>query len=426
MDAKGFLVTQLRLFLLTALLASCTTSAPTPTPAVTQPNPTPTTLQPTSTGVESSVPTPAAATSGPAATPEASAPPGATPPAPETIAPPDPACCRLETVVDGFARPVLVTHAGDDRLFIVDQPGVISVLAPGGDPQIFLDIQGVVGDRANEQGLLGLAFHPEYDSTGVFFVNYTDTNGDTVVARYSVSADPNRADPDSETRLFTVDQPYPNHNGGHLAFGPDGLLYIGMGDGGSAGDPLGRAQNPEVLLGKMLRLDVDDPNAQPEIWAMGLRNPWRYSFDRETGDLFIGDVGQGDWEEIDYVAAPLPAAGPNFGWNILEGTHRYSTFGDVAGLTGPVAEYAQSQGGCSVTGGYVYRGQALPALRGNYFFGDYCTGFVWSLTPIENDLWDREMFMRTGVQISSFGEDAAGELYVVDHGGSVLKLVESN
>ncbi|HLF02679.1 MAG TPA: PQQ-dependent sugar dehydrogenase, partial [Anaerolineales bacterium] len=349
--------------------------------------------------------------------------PPATPtPAPPIIAPPDPFCCTLTPIARGLIRPTYLTHAGDDRLFILEQRGLIDVLVDG-QMQTFLDLQPLVGSRANEQGLLGLAFHPNYATNGLFFINYTDKNGDTVVARYTVSADPNRADPDSAKTLFHVEQPYPNHNGGNLAFGPEGLLYIGLGDGGSAGDPAGNGQNPETPLGKMLRLNVDIDGAQPEIWATGLRNPWRYSFDRLTGALFIGDVGQGDWEEIDFVPAPLPGAGPNFGWNILEGTHRYSTFGDVTGLTGPIAEYSHSEGGCSVTGGYVYRGAALPALQGNYFFSDYCSGIIWSLTPNSQGQWDSAVFMETGYNISSFGEDARGELYVVDHAGAIYRLI---
>jgi glucose/arabinose dehydrogenase len=329
----------------------------------------------------------------------------------------------LIPIIKDLVRPVALTNAGDERLFVVEQRGVISVVENDA-PQTFLDLQAIVGDEANEQGLLGLAFHPDYANTGRFYVNYTDNNGDTVVAEYHVSPDdPNQADPESARTLFTVAQPYPNHNGGDLAFGSDGLLYIGLGDGGSAGDPRGNGQNPAILLGKMLRLNVEDVGAQPEIWALGLRNPWRFSFDRETGDLFIGDVGQGDWEEVDYVAAPLPEFGPNFGWNILEGTHRYSSVGDPADLTGPIAEYSHAEGGCAVTGGYVYRGSALPSLRGNYFFGDYCTGTIWSLTPNDLGLWDSAIFLQTDLTISSFGEDAVGELYVVSHAGTIFKLV---
>jgi len=337
---------------------------------------------------------------------------------------PNNACCGLQLVADGLYRPTLVTHAGDDRLFILEQSGQIRVVVNGQLlKQPFLDIDNLVNDRSNEQGLLGLAFHPDYAQNGQFFVNYTDAKGDTVVARYTVSAAPNAADPASAETLFTVDQPYPNHNGGNLVFGPDGLLYVGMGDGGSAGDPQGNGQNPYSYLGKMLRVDVDKTPIQPLIWALGLRNPWRFSFDRATGDLFIGDVGQGDWEEIDSVpASALAEPGPNFGWNIFEGTHRYSD-GPADLVVPPIAEYSHAEGGCSVTGGYVYRGADLPELTGNYFFADYCSGIIWSLTPAADGTWERNVFMQTGFTISSFGEDVDGELYVVDHGGAVYRLV---
>ena len=410
-------MTRLRLFFLIATLTACSVfSNPIPTPLATKAPPT----VPLSTAapIESSAP--------PATEPVTAPPATETPsPAPASIAPPDPACCTLVPFVSGLRRPVLVTYAGDERLFTLEQRGRVRLITADGqlldDP--FLDVSGLIDVQANEQGLLGLAFHPNYVSNGYFYINYTNLNGDTVVARYIVSSDPYRADPDSAEVLITIDQPYANHNGGGIVFGPDGLLYIGMGDGGSAGDPEGNGQNPEALLGKMLRLYVDTEGTPPEIWALGLRNPWRFSFDRLTGDLFIGDVGQGDWEEIDYVAAPLPPPGINFGWNILEGTHRYSTFGDVAGLTGPIAEYAQSEGGCSVISGYVYRGGALPSLTGNYFFGDYCTGIIWSLTPNAQGAWDRAVFMDTDYTLSSFGEDVNGELYVVDHtGGTIYRL----
>ena len=410
-------MTRLRLFFLIATLTACSVfSNPIPTPLATEAPPT----VPLSTAapIESSAP--------PATEPVTAPPATETPsPAPASIAPPDPACCTLVPFVSGLRRPVLVTYAGDERLFTLEQRGRVRLITADGqlldDP--FLDVSGLIDVQANEQGLLGLAFHPNYARNGHFYINYTDLNGDTVVARYIVSSDPYRADPDSAEVLLTIGQPYANHNGGGIVFGPDGLLYIGMGDGGSAGDPEGNGQNPEALLGKMLRLDVDTEGTPPEIWAMGLRNPWRFSFDRLTGDLFIGDVGQGDWEEIDYVAAPLPPPGINFGWNILEGTHRYSTFGDVAGLTGPIAEYAQSEGGCSVISGYVYRGGALPSLTGNYFFGDYCTGIIWSLTPNAQGAWDRAVFTDTDYTLSSFGEDVNGELYVVDHiGGTIYRL----
>jgi len=261
-------------------------------------------------------------------------------------------------------------------------------------------------------------------------------NGDTAVVRYSVSADPNRADPASAKVILQVNQPFANHNGGHLVFGPDGYLYIGLGDGGSGGDPQGNGQNLNALLGKMLRIDIDhgDPyaipldnpfvgrsDARPEIWAYGLRNPWRYSFDRATGDLYIADVGQNAYEEVDFQPVDSQG-GENYGWNKYEGFHQYGG-GPTDGLTMPVAEYAHAIGGCSVTGGYVYRGPSLPALSGVYLYGDYCSGQVWALYRAASD-WENVALLNASVLISSFGEDEAGELYLLDHGGgAVYQLV---
>ena len=284
---------------------------------------------------------------------------------------------KARPVVTGVANPVAITHAGDGsgRLFITLQGGQI-IIYDGTQvlPTPFLDITSLVS-AGGERGLLGTAFHPSYANNGMLFVNYTDINGDTVIARYTVSVNPNLADPNSAFILLTITQPFGNHNGGQLQFGPDGYLYIGMGDGGSGGDPLNNGQDIHTLLGAMLRLDVDHgmPYAIPpgnpyvfsdgldEIWAIGLRNPWRFSFDRETGDLYIGDVGQNLWEEIDYHAAGTPG-GVNFGWRCREGTHDYSFFGDclTAELTDPIAEYSRAEGR-SVTGGFVYRGLAYPA-----------------------------------------------------------------
>jgi glucose/arabinose dehydrogenase len=287
-----------------------------------------------------------------------------------------------------------------------------------------------------ERGLLGMAFHPNYSDNGWFFVNYTDMNGDTMVARYTVLADdPNRADPTSAEVILQVDDPYPNHNGGHLAFGLDGYLYIGLGDGGSAGDPHGNGQNTGVLLGKMLRLDlngalpyqipadnpfVEDDAFRPEIWAFGLRNPWRYTFDRATGDLYIADVGQYLWEEIDFQPADS-AGGENYGWSALEGSHSFSGANPPPNAIMPIAEYSHTDG-CSVTGGYVYRGEGLPELEGAYFFGDWCSGITWTTRRDSEGRWQTSVFMNTGRQISSFGEDVSGELYLVDHQGAVLRL----
>jgi glucose/arabinose dehydrogenase len=349
--------------------------------------------------------------------------------------PPDPNAYALRRIVSGLERPVYLTHAGDTtgRLFVVEQSGRIRILQNGAllaDP--FLDLTDLVNDSGNEQGLLGLAFHPDYAANGLFFVNYTDANGDTAVVRYSVSADPNRADPASAKMILQVAQPFPNHNGGDLAFGPDGYLYIGLGDGGSAGDPQGNGQNLKALLGKLLRIDVNPgdpygippdnpfvghPEARPEIWAYGLRNPWRYSFDRATGDLYIADVGQNAYEEIDYQPAGSQG-GENYGWNFMEGAHPFKGQAP-AGLTAPVAEYSHQVGGCSVTGGYVYRGPSLPALNGVYLYGDYCSGQVWALYR-SGSSWENVALLNAFFTISSFGEDANGEVYVLDHGGGAV------
>lgn len=351
---------------------------------------------------------------------------------------PDPAGVRLVEVVGGFSRPVLVTHAGDasGRLFIVEQYGRIWIYADGALlPQPFLDVADRISTRGNEQGLLGLAFHPDYETNGLFFINYTDRDGATAVVRYRVSADDaNRADPASAALILQIAQPYRNHNGGHIAFGPDGCLYIGMGDGGSAGDPQGSGQNPAALLGKMLRIDVnaepyaipaDNPfvNAAgfaPEIWALGLRNPWRFSFDRATGDLYIADVGQNAIEEVNFQPAGS-SGGENYGWNFLEGTRVYSRAAAPAGLTAPFFEYPHPEG-CSVTGGYVYRGERLPDLQGVYLFGDYCSGMVYASRRDEAGIWQTVRWLSTNESISSFGEDEAGDLYLVGHAGSIFRF----
>lgn len=347
---------------------------------------------------------------------------------------------QWEELVSGFARPLLVMGANDgtNRLFIVEQGGTIQVMVDGQlQPQPFLDVSGLVSTDANERGLLGLAFHPEYQENGQFFINYTDVNGDTVVARYTVlESNPNIADPSSASFVIQIDQPYPNHNGGNLAFGPDGYLYIGMGDGGSQGDPQYNGQNPQTLLGKILRLDIDsaepyappvdnpfatDRSFAPEVWALGLRNPWRFTFDRLTGDLYIADVGQNQWEEVNFQ--PAGEGGLNYGWNIMEASKRYSGEPVKEGLTDPFTEYSHAEGGCSITGGYVYRGSALPALNGVYLYGDYCSGLIWSSFRDAAGSWQTNLFMDTDYSISSFGQDDDGELYLVNQGGTILKLV---
>jgi glucose/arabinose dehydrogenase len=350
---------------------------------------------------------------------------------------------KLQLIVSGLSSPLYLTAPSGDlsRLFVVEQTGGIRIIKDGALlPTPFLDISTKI-TAGGEQGLLGLAFDPDYASTGRFVVHYTDTNGDTHLSQFTVSNDPDVADPASEQIILTADQPYNNHNGGQVLFGPDGMLYLGLGDGGSEGDPQGRGQDLSDLLGSILRLDVrstspysvppDNPfvgqaGVQPEVWSYGLRNPWRFSFDRTTGDLYIGDVGQDSFEEVDVApAAAGSGKGLNFGWNIMEGTHCYNASTcNQSGLTLPVLEYPHSEG-CSVTGGYVYRGSVIPALQGLYFFGDYCQGTVRSFryqggSATELTDWPT---LRPGGSITSFGEDAAGELYVVIQSGSVFKIV---
>ncbi len=355
----------------------------------------------------------------------------------------------LEEIASGVTRPLYVTTAGDGsgRLFVVEQGGLIWIVQDGAVLETpFLDVSDLITPSAlsgsySEQGLLGLAFHPDYAKNGVFFIDYTDREGSSVVARYHVSADdPNVADPSSAESLLVVPQPYANHNGGHLAFGPDGYLYVALGDGGSGGDPQGNGQNPRTLLGSILRLDVntetgyavppDNPFAgsdagRPEIWAYGFRNPWRFSFDRETGDLYIADVGQNEWEEVNFQPADSPG-GENYGWNAYEGTHVYSGQQPSSEVVMPIAEYSHSTGGCSITGGYVYRGAAIPELRGTYFYGDWCSGTVWAATPDGSGNWNASPALESGRPISSFGEDEAGELYLVDYSGAVLRFVSAS
>ncbi len=360
-------------------------------------------------------------------------------------APPDPALVTYTQVASGFDRPLFVTHAGDGsgRLFVVEQTGRIWILEDGARRETpFLDLSASVTPISgySEQGLLGLAFHPAYAGNGRLFVSYTDHQGTSIVAEYAVAGnDPNVANPASTRELLRVDQPYPNHNGGMIAFGPDSYLYISLGDGGSAGDPQDNAQNPRTLLGSILRADVDgderpygipadNPFAlsglgAPEIWAWGLRNVWRFSFDRATGDLYLADVGQNQWEEVNFQPADSPG-GENYGWNRYEGTHPYSGGPAPENMILPVAEYAHNEGGCSITGGYVYRGEAIPDLQGVYFYGDWCTGNIFALYRDTAGAWQSLKFTQlAGKLISSFGEDETGELYVVDYtGGGIWRM----
>lgn len=357
----------------------------------------------------------------------------------------------LEEFASGFNQPVKITHAGDDRLFIVEQEGFIRIVQADGTKldTPFLDIRSRVESGASEQGLLGLAFDP--DDPSIFYVNYTrkssnaQQRGDTVIARYRVStADPNRADPNSEQIVLVIDQPFGNHNAGDLAFGPDGYLYIPMGDGGSGGDPNNYAQNLAELLGKVLRIDVsgvttytipsdnpyandNNPNTRAEIWSSGWRNPWRFSFDRATGDLYFGDVGQGAWEEIDFEAANTP--GRNYGWKRCEGSYIYPAqnppqkCSTTDALVEPIFDYPRAKGS-SVTGGYVYRGVQYPNMVGHYIFADFGSGNFWSATPNGQDGWNVvEHGELDAGSPSTFGEDSDGELYVANYGDGAIYRV---
>jgi glucose/arabinose dehydrogenase len=330
----------------------------------------------------------------------------------------------------------VATGEGPGSLFVVEQGGVVRIVRDGiVAPAPLLDLRSLVAS-GGERGLLGLALHPRFAQNGRVFVDYTRAgDGATVIAEIGTSASPA-----SFRELLTIAQPYENHNGGALRFGPDGYLYIGMGDGGSANDPQNRAQDPQELLGKMLRIDVDGPlpygippgnayptpaQGRPEIWALGLRNPWRFAFDRATGDLYIGDVGQGALEEIDFVARGTPG-GLNFGWRVMEGSACTGLGGGApcgsAAFAPPAVTYGHSQG-CSVTGGVVYRGSAVPVMQGRYVFADYCTGRMWAMARDRDGAWRSEVLLDTGHQVGAFGEDSAGEVYWSDlRSGNVYRL----
>jgi glucose/arabinose dehydrogenase len=353
---------------------------------------------------------------------------------------------RLELLADGLDDPIGLTSAGDGsgRLFVNERDGRVRVIGPDGrvQPEPFVDLADRI-TAGGERGLLGLAFHPDFATNRRLFVHYSRAgDGSTVVSELAAAADLRSADPGSERVLLTVADPFGNHNGGQLAFGPDGYLYIGLGDGGGGGDPLENGQNRDVLLGKILRLDVDAQGAagrygipadnpfgpdganpgggRPEIWAFGLRNPWRFSFDPDGGDLYIADVGQGEWEEIDRQPADS-AGGENYGWNVMEGRHCFGGDCDQTGFVKPIAEYSHELG-CSVTGGYVYRGTAQPDLQGVYVFGDFCSGIVFTLQVDEGTI-DPKRVLDSGMGISAFGTDEDGEIYLVDIGGGVYHVL---
>ena len=341
---------------------------------------------------------------------------------------------RLTRVASGFERPLGLTHAGDGsgRLFVVEQGGRIRVIGKqGGEPRTFLDLSSLTR-AGGERGLLGLAFDPKFRQNGRLYVNYTDRNGDTVIARYTAQGD--QANANSAVVLLRIGQPYANHNGGQLAFGPDGMLYIGTGDGGSGGDPQNNGQKLDTLMGKILRIDVsgekyavpkDNPfvnraNVKPEIWAYGLRNPWRFSFDRRTGDLFIADVGQNKFEEINFQPK-ASKGGENYGWRLREAASCFNPESNCqrSGLVDPVLQYEHSEG-VSVTGGYAYRGKALPTLAGKYVYGDFASGTIWAGTRGSNGRWSAQKLLDTEHNISSFGEDEDGELYLTDYGSGTI------
>ncbi|KPK05677.1 MAG: hypothetical protein AMJ56_15545 [Anaerolineae bacterium SG8_19] len=414
-------------------------------------DPTPVVLEPSSTFTPTPSPSPTTMPAGdtPAVEPTSTFTPFPPEPSPTSTPPPaQPAAPPLESlalnltpIATGLDRLTYLTHAGDGsgRLFVVEQRGRIRIIQNGAvNPTPFLDIAGLIEINGLEQGLLGLAFHPDYANNGFFFVDYTNDQGHTVIARYQVSDNPDVADPNRGKILLTIEQPYPNHNGGQLVFGPDGYLYVGMGDGGSANDPHNNGQNLGTLLGKILRLEVDqgDPygvpennpfvnraDARPEIWSYGWRNPWRFSFDAATGDMYIADVGQNQYEEVSVELAGAPG-GQNYGWRLLEGFHCFDPPNcepDSLGTVLPVTEYDHNQG-CSVTGGYVYRGTRFPALTGLYLYSDYCSGKIWGLRRENDGSWSQAELLQSGMPVSSFGQDEAGELYLLNHKGEIIQI----
>ncbi len=342
----------------------------------------------------------------------------------------------LDTFSRGYSSPLGIENAGDSRLFIVQRSGQIIICNASGTrrAQPFLDISDRASQNGDEQGLLGLAFDPNYKKNGYFFVNYIDTNGNTQISRFRVSSDKNIADPGSEVHVLQIQQPYSNHNGGCLRFGSDGYLYIGMGDGGSGGDPNNYAQNKTVLLGKMLRIDVhalpytipatnpfkDSSDYSPEIWALGLRNPWRFSFDSRNGNLWIGDVGQDMWEEVD-LQSVNSKGGENYGWRCFEGKHPYNTTGceTKKNYTPPIYDYMHKNNNCAITGGFVYRGSLYPNMVGNYFYTDLCTGDFRMLYQ-DSGQWKSKSVLTYSGTFVTFGEDNKRELYVADINSGII------
>lgn len=344
----------------------------------------------------------------------------------------------IQQVSSGYTQPTgIVSTNDDDRLYIVEQAGTIRHTTPGqSGSEVFMDITDKVVANG-EMGLLGLAFHPDYAENGYIFVNYIDKNENTVIARYH-AAD-GKVDPASEKVILQVEQPYSNHNGGDLAFGPDGYLYASLGDGGSASDPKNNAQDLNTLLGKVLRLDIntDQPytiptnnpfvsrdDARPEIWAYGLRNPWRISFDSQTGDLYIADVGQGEREEVNFQPASS-RGGENYGWRCFEGTNEYNMEGciDPKDFIKPIVEYGHDEGRCSITGGYAYRGTSQPTMEGKYFYGDFCGGQLY-YAQRQGETWQQTLALETDLAISAFGVDSSEELYVADYDGGIIYKIE--
>ena len=417
-------------------VATASTAVDTPT---VPPAPTSTASAPpaSATAEKPSATATATASATPTATPTATPAPTATPSAPAVAG----LRVALAPLAEDLARPVFAGHAGDGsgRIFVLEKAGrIVALNADGSSALTFLDIRGRVGSDASEQGLLGLAFDPAFAANGRLFVYYTDKDGDTVISRFQANPERTAADPASEAVLLTAAQPASNHNGGMLAFGPDGYLYAGLGDGGGADDTYENGQDLGTILGALLRLDVsgegavvpaDNPfvaqeEARPEIWAYGLRNPWRFSFDRLTGELWIADVGQNLWEEVNVQPAGS-RGGENYGWPIMEATHCFqASTCDQTGLTLPAAEYHHDLG-CSITGGYVYRGAAQPALHGVYFYGDYCSGRIWGVAPTADGAWQAAELLESDAQISSFGETEDGELVVVDYAGNLFRLVHT-